>query len=140
MVTRYSSISTRKLSKALKILTSDKCMVATSDYNEFHKTAKRHILANVLGANAEVGFLHLIIPSSDVCTYVRRHIIHSFMSLLLIQKRHRCHRDTMVENVSSKLHALTRSSPLQAVNFRKIFECELFGLSLKEVSFLERKL
>ncbi|XP_062159750.1 ent-kaurene oxidase, chloroplastic-like [Alnus glutinosa] len=100
MVTRYSSISTRKLSTALKILTSDKCMVATSDYNEFHKTVKRHILANVLGANA--------------------------------QKRHRCHRDTMVENVSSKLHALTRNSPLQAVNFRKIFECELFGLSLKE--------
>lgn len=63
MVTRYSSISTRKLSKALKILTSDKCMVATSDYNEFHKTVKRHILANVLGANAQVNwFLHLFHP------------------------------------------------------------------------------
>lgn len=54
MVTRFSSISTRKLSKALKILTADKCMVATSDYNEFHKTVKRHILTNVLGANAQV--------------------------------------------------------------------------------------
>lgn len=42
----------------------------------------------------------------------------------------------MVENISSKLHALTRNSPLQAVNFRKIFKTELFGLSLKEVSFL----
>lgn len=57
MVTRFSSISTRKLSNALKILTSDKCMVATSDYNEFHKTVKRHILTNFLGANAQVGCL-----------------------------------------------------------------------------------
>lgn len=53
-MTRYSSISTRKLSNALKILTSDKCMVATSDYDEFHKMAKRFILTNVLGANAQV--------------------------------------------------------------------------------------
>jgi ent-kaurene oxidase len=67
-VTRYSSISTRKLSTALKILTSDKCMVATSDYNEFHKTVKRHILANVLGANAQVGFLRLFHPPMCVRT------------------------------------------------------------------------
>ncbi|KAH1144781.1 hypothetical protein GYH30_040893 [Glycine max] len=53
MVTRFSSISTRKLSNALKILSSDKCMVATSDYNEFHKTVKRHILTNLSGANAQ---------------------------------------------------------------------------------------
>ena len=57
MVTRFSSISTRKLSNALKILTSDKCMVATSDYNDFHKMIKRHILSNVLGANAQVSYL-----------------------------------------------------------------------------------
>lgn len=54
MVTRFPSISTRKLSNALKILTSDKCMVAMSDYSEFHKMVKRHILTNVLGANAQV--------------------------------------------------------------------------------------
>ncbi|KAF8410588.1 hypothetical protein HHK36_003120 [Tetracentron sinense] len=53
MVTRFSSISTRKLSNALKILTSDKCMVATSDYNEFHKMVKRYILTGMLGANAQ---------------------------------------------------------------------------------------
>ena len=53
-MTRFSSISTRKLSKALKILTYDKCMVATSDYDDFHKTVKRHILTNVLGPNAQV--------------------------------------------------------------------------------------
>lgn len=59
-MTRYSSISSRKLSNALKILTSDKCMVATSDYNDFHKMVKRHILANVLGANAQVGYYLLL--------------------------------------------------------------------------------
>ncbi|KAK7402373.1 hypothetical protein VNO78_14589 [Psophocarpus tetragonolobus] len=53
LVTRFSQISSRKLSNALKILTFDKCMVAISDYNEFHKTIKRHILTNVLGANAQ---------------------------------------------------------------------------------------
>lgn len=53
-MTRYGSISSRKLSKALTILTADKCMVAMSDYNEFHKMVKRYILANVLGANAQV--------------------------------------------------------------------------------------
>ncbi|XP_040999077.1 ent-kaurene oxidase, chloroplastic [Juglans microcarpa x Juglans regia] len=100
MVTRHSSISTRNLTKALTILTSDKCMVATSDYNEFHKMVKRHILTNVLGPNA--------------------------------QKRHQRHRVTMIENVSSKFHALIKKSPLEAVNFRKVFESELFGLALKE--------
>lgn len=54
-MTRYSSISTRKLSKALTVLTQDKCMVATSDYDEFHKMVKRYLLANVLGTNAQVG-------------------------------------------------------------------------------------
>ncbi|KDP38413.1 hypothetical protein JCGZ_04338 [Jatropha curcas] len=100
MVTRYSSISTRKLSKALSVLTQDKCMVATSDYDEFHKNAKRCILTNVLGPNA--------------------------------QRRHRPHRDTLVENISTRFHAHLKSYPEQAVNFREVFESELFGVSLKE--------
>ncbi|OMO87678.1 Cytochrome P450 [Corchorus capsularis] len=100
MVTRYSSISTRKLSNALKILTFDKCMVATSDYDDFHKMAKRHLITNTLGATA--------------------------------QRRHRHHRDTMIENISSQLHALVKDVPQRAVNFRKIFESELFGLAMKE--------
>ncbi|KAM7521060.1 hypothetical protein LguiB_020022 [Lonicera macranthoides] len=53
MVTRFPSISTRKLSNALKILTLDKTMVAMSDYDEFHKMIKRHLLTNVLGPNAQ---------------------------------------------------------------------------------------
>ncbi|XP_010925438.1 ent-kaurene oxidase 2 [Elaeis guineensis] len=53
MVTRFSSISTRKLSNALMLLTSNKSMVATCDYGEFHKMVKRYILASVLGANAQ---------------------------------------------------------------------------------------
>ncbi|KAF2324429.1 hypothetical protein GH714_013965 [Hevea brasiliensis] len=100
MVTRYSSISTRKLSKALTVLTQDKCMVATSDYDEFHKMVKRYILTNVLGTNA--------------------------------QRRHRCHRDTLLENISNELHAHVQTSPEEAVNFREIFESQLFGIALKE--------
>ncbi|KAG8654719.1 hypothetical protein MANES_05G169000v8 [Manihot esculenta] len=100
MVTRYSSISTRKLSKALTVLTQDKCMVATSDYDEFHKMVKRYLLANVLGTNA--------------------------------QRRHRCHRDNLIENISSQLHAHVETSPNEAVNFRDYFQSQLFGLALKE--------
>lgn len=100
MVTRYPSISTRKLSNALKILTSNKCMVAISDYDEFHKMAKRCLLTNVLGGNA--------------------------------QKRHRIHRDTMMENISTQFHAHIKDNPLQLVNFRKIFESELFAVSMKQ--------
>ncbi|KAF9608824.1 hypothetical protein IFM89_011862 [Coptis chinensis] len=100
MVTRFPSISTRKLSNALKILTSDKCMVATSDYNEFHKTTKRYILSGFLGANA--------------------------------QKRFRSHRDTMIKNMVRTLHSYTKDKPLQAFNFRNVFENELFGLALKQ--------
>ncbi|OIW09324.1 hypothetical protein TanjilG_01295 [Lupinus angustifolius] len=100
MVTRYPSISTRKLSNALNILTYDKCMVAMSDYNEFHKSVKRHILANVLGPNA--------------------------------QKRHRLHRETMMENIVTKFHEHVKTTYDLAVNFRKIFVSELFGLALKQ--------
>ncbi|XP_010421446.1 PREDICTED: ent-kaurene oxidase, chloroplastic isoform X1 [Camelina sativa] len=100
MVTRFSSISTRKLSKALTVLTCDKSMVATSDYDDFHKLVKRCILNGLLGANA--------------------------------QKRKRHYRDTLIENVSSKLHAHTRDYPQEPVNFRAIFEHELFGVALKQ--------
>ncbi|KAL7175532.1 hypothetical protein ACSBR2_029184 [Camellia fascicularis] len=100
MVTRFSSILTRKLSNALKILTSDKCMVAMSDYNDFHKTVKRHVLTNVLGPTA--------------------------------LKRHRGHRDTLIDNTSKQFHAHVKDYPLRAVSFREIFESELFGLAMKE--------
>ncbi|KAK6130911.1 hypothetical protein DH2020_035347 [Rehmannia glutinosa] len=101
MVTRFSSISTRKLSNAIKILTCDKNIVALTDYGEYHKTVKRHILTSTLGPNA--------------------------------QKRHQIHRDTMIENVSRQLQAYQKENPLAAINFRKIFSSELFGLALKEV-------
>ncbi|EOA20447.1 hypothetical protein CARUB_v10000758mg [Capsella rubella] len=100
MVTRFSSISTRKLSNALTVLTCDKSMVATSDYDDFHKLVKRCILNGLLGANA--------------------------------QKRKRHYRDALIENVSSKLHAHTRDHPQEPVNFRAIFEHELFGVALKQ--------
>ncbi|XP_058073925.1 ent-kaurene oxidase, chloroplastic isoform X2 [Magnolia sinica] len=100
MVTRYSSISTRKLSKALTLLTSDKSMVAMSDYTEFHKMVKRYILTSVLGANA--------------------------------QKRKRGYRDTMIENVSNRLHAEVKDNPLRTVNLREMFQTELFRVALKQ--------
>ncbi|XP_019429797.1 PREDICTED: ent-kaurene oxidase, chloroplastic-like isoform X2 [Lupinus angustifolius] len=100
MVTRYSSISTRQLSNALKLLTCDKSVVAMSDYNEFYKKTKRHLLGSVLGTNA--------------------------------QKRHRVHRETMVENISSELNESVKASTDLPINFRKIFASELFGLSLKQ--------
>lgn len=37
-------------------------MVAMSDYNDFHKMAKRYILANVLGANAQVVLYFFLFP------------------------------------------------------------------------------
>ncbi|URE13113.1 Ent-kaurene oxidase [Musa troglodytarum] len=53
MVTKFSSISTRKLSKALVLLTSNKSMVAMSDYGNFHRMVKRYVLTSLLGANAQ---------------------------------------------------------------------------------------
>ncbi|KAI3922076.1 hypothetical protein MKX01_005765 [Papaver californicum] len=100
MVTKFSSISTRKLSNALRILTADKTMVATSDYDEFHKMAKRHILTGMLGANA--------------------------------QKRHRGHRDIMIDNVVRRLHTHAKENPLTPVNLREIFQDEIFGLAMKQ--------
>ncbi|KAL6521940.1 hypothetical protein OROMI_031817 [Orobanche minor] len=101
MVTKFSSISTRKLSNAIKILTCDKNIVALADYGEYHKTVKKHILASTLGPSA--------------------------------QKRHQIHRDILIENVLKRLHAYRKENPLAAVNFRKIFQSELFGLALKQV-------
>ncbi|XP_050231113.1 ent-kaurene oxidase, chloroplastic-like isoform X2 [Mercurialis annua] len=100
MVNRFPSISTRKLSDTLTLFTQNKCMVAMSDYDEFHKMAKRHLFTNVLGAKA--------------------------------QRRHRHHRDTLVENISTRFHSHAKKNPEQAVNFREIFESELFRLSMKE--------
>ncbi|KAG5542225.1 hypothetical protein RHGRI_021928 [Rhododendron griersonianum] len=100
MVTRFSSISTRKLPKALSTLTSNKCMVVSSDYDDFHITVKRHIIKNVLGPNA--------------------------------QKRHRGHRDTMIANIVKDFHAHVKNNGIQPVNFRNVFQSELFGLAMKE--------
>ncbi|WVY89523.1 hypothetical protein V8G54_035037 [Vigna mungo] len=107
MVTRFSSISTRKLSKALTILTSDKRMVATSDYNDFHKTVKKHILGNVLGAAAQCPFFN-------------------------VQKRHRLNRENLVENILSQFSEHVKTFSDLAVNFRNIFASELFILALKQ--------
>ncbi|KAF0904466.1 hypothetical protein E2562_034745 [Oryza meyeriana var. granulata] len=53
MIAKFSSISTRKLSKALSVLTRDKSMVATSDYGDFHKMVKRYVMSSMLGTSAQ---------------------------------------------------------------------------------------
>ncbi|KAI8548749.1 hypothetical protein RHMOL_Rhmol07G0297900 [Rhododendron molle] len=100
MVTRFSSISTKRLSKALSSVTFDQCMVAMCDYGDFHRTMKRHIIKNVLGPNA--------------------------------QKRHRVHRDTLIDNLVKDLHTHVKNNGLQPVNFRNIYSSELFRLAMKE--------
>ncbi|PWZ43858.1 Ent-kaurene oxidase-like protein 1 [Zea mays] len=44
MVAKYSSINTRKLPKALSVLTRDKKIVAVSDQGELYKMVKRYII------------------------------------------------------------------------------------------------
>uniref|UniRef100_A0A7N0TPP8 Cytochrome P450 n=1 Tax=Kalanchoe fedtschenkoi TaxID=63787 RepID=A0A7N0TPP8_KALFE len=50
------------------------------------------------------------------------------------ERRHRVHRDFMVENMVRRLHEHVKSHPLEPVDFRKIFQSEIFRLSVKEVS------
>uniref|UniRef100_A0ACD5V1Q6 Uncharacterized protein n=1 Tax=Avena sativa TaxID=4498 RepID=A0ACD5V1Q6_AVESA len=56
MVAKFSSISTRKLPKALSVICRDKTMVATSDYGDFHKMVKRFVMAGLLGSSAQRQF------------------------------------------------------------------------------------
>ncbi|KAL9248944.1 Ent-kaurene oxidase, chloroplastic-like protein [Drosera capensis] len=100
LVSRYSSISTRKLSSALKILTYDKCMVAMSDYNEFHKTVKKYIVTHLLGPGA--------------------------------QKRMQHHREYMINRIINQFEVHAKSDVVKPVNFREIFQFELFRLALKQ--------
>lgn len=58
------------------------------------------------------------------------------MIINLKQKRHRIHRDALIENTSKQLHALLKNRPLEPINFRELFESGLFGLAMKQVSLL----
>ena len=53
-----------------------------------------------------------------------------------MQKGQRFHRDSLIENVSNQLHALSKNCPLESINFRELFELGLFGLALKQVSLI----
>jgi len=138
MVTRFPSISTRKLSNALTILTNDKCMVATSDYNDFHKTVKKHILNYLLGPSAQVRDCNSLCKNLvNVSTILLTGFLDSTIFFAQkLQKGNRSIRETMLKNVVDHFNTRVKSRPLQAVNFREIFESELFGLSLKQVRLL----
>ncbi|KAK3133967.1 hypothetical protein QOZ80_6AG0543370 [Eleusine coracana subsp. coracana] len=56
MIAKFPSISTRKLSKALSVLTQEKTMVATSDYGDFHKMVKRYVMTSMLGTSGQKQF------------------------------------------------------------------------------------
>ncbi|PKA57273.1 Ent-kaurene oxidase, chloroplastic [Apostasia shenzhenica] len=58
LVSKFSSISTRKLSKALTTLTCNKSIVAMSDYGEYHKMVKRYVINSILGPNAQKRYRH----------------------------------------------------------------------------------
>ncbi|CAN6329009.1 unnamed protein product [Urochloa humidicola] len=54
MVAKFSSISTRKLSKALTLLTGNKkTAISTSDNGDYHTMTKRYILMSMLGPSAQ---------------------------------------------------------------------------------------
>ncbi|XP_026432771.1 ent-kaurene oxidase, chloroplastic-like [Papaver somniferum] len=98
IVTKFSSISKRKLTHAMKILGTD--ILIASDSNEYHKMARRLVVTHMLGAGA--------------------------------QRRHRAHRDIMMDNIVRCLQAHAKENPLKPVNFRKILQTEIFGLILKQ--------
>ncbi|KAL5651964.1 hypothetical protein ACJX0J_037422, partial [Zea mays] len=100
MVAKYSSINTRKLPKALSVLTRDKKIVAMSDQGELYKMVKRYIMVSMLGAAA--------------------------------QKQFRDTRNTMIDNMLSTFHALVADDPKAPLNFRDVFQNELFGLSMTQ--------
>lgn len=52
----------------------------------------------------------------------------------LLQKRHRIHRETIVNNMIARFHDHVSKSGSEPVNFRDVFQSELFGLALKQVS------
>lgn len=54
MVTKFASISSRKMPFALRTLTRDKTMVAMSDYGAEHRMLKKILTANLLGPNTQV--------------------------------------------------------------------------------------
>ncbi|KAJ6812870.1 ent-kaurene oxidase 2 [Iris pallida] len=100
MVTRFSSISTRRPSNALTLLTSQKSIIAMADYGEYHKMAKRYILSAVLGAAAQkrnrghrdilteniVNFLYAdIAGDSQSAVNLRKHFKNELFRLALMQ-------------------------------------------------------
>lgn len=50
-----------------------------------------------------------------------------------MQRGNRIHRDVMINNICDRFHAQAKANPSEAVNFREIFQSELFGLSMKQV-------
>ncbi|KAG0490628.1 hypothetical protein HPP92_007491 [Vanilla planifolia] len=106
LVTKFSSISTRKLSSALTTLTSNKALVAMCDYGEYHKMVKKYVLSSLWEQMlSNLG--------------------------LLYQKLNHHHRDAMIENVVNFLSSKINDG-CYLVELREPFQSELFRLALKQ--------
>ncbi|KAH9301330.1 hypothetical protein KI387_012913, partial [Taxus chinensis] len=104
MVSKFSAISTRKLPKALQILTREKTMIAMSDYGDFHRMVKKMILTNLLGATAQK------------------------------QNQQRFLREHMQQNMMSSIYSeLEARQSTDGINIRRIIIRELFPLVLKQI-------
>ncbi|KAL2634374.1 hypothetical protein R1flu_005853 [Riccia fluitans] len=53
LVTHFESVSTRRMTTAMRILTGNKTMVAMSDYGEEHRMLKKMVVGNLLGMSAQ---------------------------------------------------------------------------------------
>lgn len=100
MIEKFPSISTRKISKVMSILSRDKKLVAISDDGDFHKSTKRYIMTSMLGGTAQIKLRHT--------------------------------RDTLINSMVAAYHKMVIEEPTSPVNFREVFEDELFRHSLTQ--------
>lgn len=101
-----------------------------SDHGQFHKVAKHCLLTSVLGSNAQV-------CTKLIDRFIKFNLSFHHLSYILgskKQKRHRRHRDTMIENISNGLHTLINNDPGRAVSLRELFVAQIFSLALKQVN------
>ncbi|KAI5070440.1 hypothetical protein GOP47_0014783 [Adiantum capillus-veneris] len=99
MITKFSSISTRKMSKALSILTAQKKMVSMSDFGAEHRMLKKILVTNLLGhspqkANRQIrmnAFFKLVdsifeeMKNSQGLINVREHVKQALFPFTLYQ-------------------------------------------------------
>ncbi|KAI3879039.1 hypothetical protein MKX03_019396 [Papaver bracteatum] len=76
----------------------------------------------------------LIASDSNEYHKMARRLVVTHMLGAGAQRRHRAHRDIMMDNIVCCLHAHAKEkeNPLKPLNFRQILQTEVFGLILKQ--------